>query len=122
MIYIKDWFLEKAITDGYVRDLFKVENEFGDVLVEKETEKAVFIKADIIDIGVVKFWCPKSCIYTEQEVQELRNEAEKRFCEGKKRYEKMLAFAKENGIAVRAKTRKETILNKIKQAGLVYEY
>lgn len=124
MIYIKDWFLREAIQDSYKRGFFEQANEFGEVEIVKETEKAIFVQAAINDcgIGTIKFWCPKSCIYTQEEVKVLIEKANERFLEGKKRYEKLLVFAKENGIAVRAKMKKETILNKIKQAGLVYEY
>lgn len=50
----------------------------SDFIFEKETEKAVLIKA-VSDYGTLKFWCPKSCIYEKQEIIEaaLRLAAEK---------------------------------------------
>ena len=89
--------------------------------VEKETEKAVLVKWNT-DYGFVTLWTPKSIMVTEEEA---KAEAEKKiqnFKAAEERYNKMINFAKENGLAVRNKMKKVTVMEMIKKAGLTYEY
>lgn len=97
-----------------------------------ETEKAwkmVFDTESLDGEHDVSFtsWVPKSVAETKKEYEkrvdkEIR-ESEKRYEKGKKRYAKMIEFAKSNGVkGVRIGLRKETILEKIKKAGLKYKY
>nr|DAI82544.1 MAG TPA: hypothetical protein [Caudoviricetes sp.] len=93
--------------------------------VERETEKAVLVKWNT-DYGFVTLWTPKSIIVTEEQARtEAKAEAEKRMQsikQGEERYNKMIAFAKENGLAVRNKMKKDTVMSMIKKAGLEYNY
>jgi hypothetical protein len=62
MLYIKDWFLQKNLTDSQ-RQLFAdgEKDQIG------ETEKAVKIKVKS-DNGEFTFWCPKSCLADKPEI------------------------------------------------------
>ena len=58
-----------------------------------------------------------------EEYEKNEQEKETRFEEGCKKYEQLIAFCKDNGVkGVRNGMRKETILNKISNVGLVYQY
>lgn len=121
MIYIKEWFFNKI--KGEYRNLHFFD---GAVRINKETEKAyqVFIEYTTIDgecDGEKLVWVPKSCTLTVEEYRKEAEAEEKRFEDGKAAYEKLVAWAKENGVkGVRVGMRKATILDKIKKAGLVY--
>ena len=74
------------------------------------------------DLKFIRY-VPKSATETEAERKKEEKRQEKRYEAGVKKYEKMLAFAKENGVkGVRSGMRKDTILEKIKKAGLKYKY
>ena len=105
-IVIKSWFLAKNFTEG---ERYAI--SVSDLAIEKETEKAVFIKA-VSDYGVIKFWCPKSCLTTlEKEAKVIENKINK--------YEALINWCKENNVkGVRNKMRVETIKKKIEAAGL----
>lgn len=62
MLYIKDWFLQKNLTDSQ-RQLFAD----GEKEQIGETEKAVKIKVKA-DNGEFTFWCPKSCLADKPEI------------------------------------------------------
>lgn len=115
-IEIKSWFVLKNFTseERYVESV-------SDKEVIKESEKAVLIKF-VSDFGSFTKWIPKSCLMTEEDYRierEKEIERAKRFEEGKKRYGQLIKFAKENKVkGIRIGLRKETIINKIKDAGL----
>ena len=74
-------------------------------------------------------WIPKKAVVRFSSMAEVdtyfrRKKAEEmaRFDAGVERYNKMISFAKENGLKVRKGMRKETILQKIAAAGLEYTY
>ena len=68
-------------------------------------------------------WVPKSCTMTKEEYEATLIEEKKRFEEGKVAYEKLVAWAKDQGVkGVRVGLRKETILKKINEAGLCYNF
>lgn len=121
MIYIKEWFFNKIQSEHRNLHFF-----YGAVRINKETEKAyqVFVEYTTIDgeyEGEKLVWIPKSCTLTEEEYRKEAEAEEKRFEDGKAAYEKMVTWAKENGVkGVRVGMRKATILDKIKKAGLVY--
>lgn len=123
-VYIKEWFLRKMNSENNGYYQFSK----GKCIVEKETEKAYLLDVEYYtldgeDDGVKQKWCPKSCTMTVEEKEAEEKAQEKRFFDGCNRYEKMISFAKDNGVkGVRERMKKETVLNKIKQAGLVYEY
>ena len=65
---IKGWFLDKNFTQNerYIINLAMNGDELETL---KETEKAVQFRADS-DFGTLTFWCPKSCILKDGEVDE----------------------------------------------------
>ena len=112
-IVIKSWFLAKNFTEG---ERYAI--SVSDLAIEKETEKAVFIRATS-DYGFIKFWCPKSCITTIEEKIALLEEENRKYEEKIHKYGKLIIWCKENNVkGVRNKMRVETIKAKIKKAGL----
>lgn len=113
---VKQWFIDKNFTpeERYAADV-------SDLTIIKETEKAVLIKF-VSDFGTFTKWIPKSCLMTEEDYRIEREKEEKRiarFEEGKRKYNELIKFAKNNGVKyVGVGLRKETIINKIKEAGL----
>lgn len=119
-IYIKEWFANK-IDLGYGKRLASTEGT-----IEKETEKAYLLvvewySADGEYEGYSKTWCPKSCTMTAEEYEAEQEAEAKRFNDGCDRYNKMIEFAKANGIkGIRVGLRRATIEKKIADAGLVF--
>lgn len=120
MIYIKKWFMANIKNENrnYFFNSRKAE-------IVRETEKAyqVFIECGSIDgewDGDKLIWVPKSCTMTEAEYQAERDSEEKRFEDGCAAYEKLIAFAKANGLNVRKGMRKATIEQKLREAGIAY--
>lgn len=113
---VKQWFIDKNFTqdERYVASV-------SDLSIIRETEKAVLIQF-YSDFGKFNKWVPKSCLMTEEDFREEKARFDKwvdAFDEGKRRYEELVKFAKENKIkGVRIGLRKQTIINKIKDAGL----
>lgn len=113
---VKQWFIDKNFTpeERYAESV-------SDKEIVRETEKAVLIKF-VSDFGTFTKWIPKSCLMTEEDYRIEREKEEKRiarFEEGKIKYEKLVEFAKENKVkGIRIGLRKQTIINKIKDAGL----
>lgn len=99
-------------------------NYFDDAAIEKETEKALYIVASS-DFGKKKFWIAKSVLdpnseYSKREAEEVQQKIEYfKTCANK--YEQLVSWAKEKGIAVRIKMKKATIIEKIAEAGLYKE-
>lgn len=86
--------------------------------VEIETET----KDGERDLFYTKF-IPKAAVKTESQVKAEIKKEKQRFESGAKRYNAMIEFAKKNGVkGVRVGLKKETILEKIKKAGLKYTY
>lgn len=123
MIYIKEWFFDKIQSEHRSIHFF-----YDAVQIVKETEKAymVCIAYTTRDGEYESFrnvWVPKSCTLTKYEYEKELAEEKKRFEDGKAAYEKMIAWAKGNGVkGVRVGLRKETILKKINEAGLCYNF
>lgn len=110
-VIVKDWFIRKNFT----QDERYVISVADSVTVAKETEKAVYICYDS-KFGKLFKWVPKSCLMTAEDIAA----EQARFENGCKAYDKMIAFAKENGVKVRSGMKKATILQKIREAGLEY--
>lgn len=113
MMQIKNWFLNKNFNQNerYYIEMAMYGNE---LLVIGETEKAYRFAART-DYGTFKFWCPKSCIMTAEEIEAEREKAaaeakaqEEKF--GK--YEQLKQFAKSKGIKLSGRMRKSTLLSK----------
>lgn len=114
---VKQWFIDKNFTpdERYIASV-------SDLLIVKETEKAVLIQF-YSDFGKFNKWVPKSCLMSKEDFQKEKERFEKMvtaFDEGKRKYDELVKFAKENNVkGVRAGLRKQTIINKIENAGLV---
>lgn len=120
-VYPADWF--KFELPNYVMQPYSVK-----IIEESTSGKAykVGIDTETIDgerdLHYTKY-IPKSAVMTKVQREEQLQKEKARFEQGKQRYSEMLKFAKEHNIkGVREGLRKETILNKIKQAGLEYNY
>lgn len=115
---VKDWFINKVeVPVGYAIWDSEIKR------IMKETEKASLCILDVTSKNgkyeeSIQVWIPKSCIENAQDYEEKK---EKAFEEGKARYEKLIAFCKENGIKkARVGLRTTTIMRMIEEAGLVY--
>lgn len=129
---VKDWFLDKVDLPPYAMAAYTSELAHGGFTVMKTTEKAVRVNFNIESssgehtLNLTR-WIPKSAMesktaYKKAEKAKLQK-ANKSFNDGKKKYEKMLSYAKQNNVkGVRSGMRKETILKKLKDAGHNYEY
>lgn len=106
---IKDWFLRKNFSQNE-RYAIQCADEMK---IERETEKAILVKWNT-EWGFIKRWVPKSCFYT---VAEIEAEAEK-INQGLEKYEKLVEWAKSQGLKVRSRMKKSTILAIISEAGL----
>lgn len=114
---IKGWFLDKNFSQNerYIINLAMMGDELETL---KETEKAVQLRADS-DFGTLTFWCPKSCILKDGEVDEQMVKKYQRMEAGLNYNEKLVAFAKENGIkGIRRGMKTQTLMRKITEAGL----
>ena len=115
---VKDWFTRKIeIPTGFSLWDYDIE------AILKETEKASLCVLSVISRDgeyetTIERWIPKTCIENSEEYEAKMDKA---FEEGKARYEKLIAFCKENGIKkVRVGLRTATIMRMIEEAGLVY--
>ena len=113
MTRIKDWFLYKNFNNN---EIYLIQLAMsGDELLEiRETEKAIRFAA-VTDYGTFKFWCPKSCIMTTEEIEEERKKkeaAEKAREERFAKYEQLKQFAKSQGIKLTGRMKKSTLLSK----------
>lgn len=122
MSNLKAWFEEKFYTGLTEQERYCLQiadNPDGEVV--KETEKAVCLQF-VCDFGKKSFWFPKSVFMSDEEKAEADAKAQTERNARYERYENLVKFAKENGLTVRNKMKASTILAKIKEAGLVYEY
>lgn len=109
-IRVKDWFIDKNFNS---QESYAI--SVSDLFIEKETEKAVFIGA-YSDYGKISFWCPKSCLMSEEEIKE----EEAKLYNGFRYNELLNDYCRHNtklkGIRKHMKT--ATMLKKIEEAGL----
>lgn len=110
---IKKWFLERK---------FSTEDQLiinqSDIIKLSETERAVKVKVEV-EVGKIEFWCPKSCLMSDQEAKALEIEAEKKKKRGLAYNSFLLQYAKENGVKhVRKGLKTTTLIKKIEEVGL----
>ena len=117
-IYVKEWIVRKNLNEQEAYAISEIGFEADTI---RETEKAYYLLFDT-NYGYIRMWAPKSQCYDEEAKREMEKEEERRFEEGCKRYEKLLSFCKENGLRVRKGMRKATLLKKVEEAGLKFEY
>lgn len=114
-IAVKEWKLRQIKEDNQGKEFFTNLAE-----IERETEKAYLVNIEACWLDgedtTIKCWVPKSATMSPEEAQaETETKAS--------RYETLVAFCKANGIkGARKGMRAATMLDKIKAAGLVYEY
>ena len=119
---LKPWFEEKFFTGLTEQERYCLQvadNPDGELV--RETGKAVCLQF-VCDFGKRSFWFPKSAFMTDEEKAEAVAKAEEERNARYERYENLVKFAKEHGLAVRNKMKTSTILAKVKEAGLAYEY
>ena len=120
-VYVQKWFMSKIKSENRCFNFFF---RTGDIM--RETEKAYQISFEVSSIdgewdGVKFVWVPKKCTMTEEEYQAELAAAEKRFKDGCKAYDELLAFAKAHGVkGVRSGMRKATIEQKMREAGVAF--
>ena len=120
-VYIKKWFMANIKRDhrNFIFSTREAE-------VVRETEKAyqVFLACASIDgewDGDKLIWVPKSCTMTVEEYRAEQDAEQKRFEDGCKAYDQLIAFAKDNGVkGVRSGMRRSTIEQKMREAGIAY--
>lgn len=122
---VKDWFLRKINTPDYAMDASLSELRYGGIRVLENRPKA--IKAGFTvetldgehDIHLSR-WIPKSALESRRKYEV---EAEARYRNYQNKYSAAIEFAKKNNIkGVRRGLKKATILRKIKENGLDYEW
>lgn len=115
---IKEWFLRKNFNqnEAYIINLAMISGEIG---VVAETDKAYKLKAHS-DFGTISFWVPKSCTISDEEAKKEMELQMDKFNKGMEYNEKLVEFAKQNGIkGIRKGMKTSTLLSKINQAGLI---
>lgn len=117
-VAIKKWFANKMDL-GYGKKLGSRK-----ATVVRETEKAYLLNVEWYSVdgeydGVQNEWCPKSCTMSVEEAEVEEQKEIDRMAAGADRYQKLIAFAKANGVkGVRVGLRAKTIEKKIADAGL----
>lgn len=107
---IQSWFLYKNF-DQNERYIIQ-RAEFSDELnVAAITEKAVKFIAHS-DFGTFRFWVPKKCLITEEEIIRKEQALEK----GLEYNRTLLQIAKNNGLRVRKGMKTQTLVAKLRQA------
>lgn len=120
MLHIKDWKMneiKRNFNGGYLEEINGI---------VRETEKAVCMS---IVWGYTSnltrtenVWVPKSALMTDEEYAAENAAAQKRYDDGCDRYQKIVDFCKANGVkGARTGLKTATLMQKIKEAGLVYE-
>lgn len=131
-IFVKKWFQSKMTNNLSFPNRMATDKK---LTVVRETEKAYLVDVYTYGLGVdwdgyVSVWVPKSCVQSDEEraaedAKEAQRETEQeaRYNNGCEKYAKLIEWCKANNVkGVRSGLRKETIMNKIAAAGLVYEY
>lgn len=118
---IKDWFFRKMDAIGN----FTPTKYFMDSQIIRVTEKAMLVMLEYDCHGIAEkhfeIWIPKSVVLTEDEYKAETEVEKDKYLSGSESYAELVAWAKANGVkGVRNKMRRETIMAKIKEAGLTY--
>lgn len=126
-IKVKDWFQCDVSYPFSAYDDWRT--NFG---IVRETEKAVLINIGIYLTsgewdGTRNVWVPKSCFESAKEYEKAQEQLEEKrqqnYEDGCKKYEKLIAFCKENNVkGARNGMRKDTLLKKVQEAGLSYAW
>ena len=119
-----------VIKDGFFRSMkakgnFKPTKYFTDSQIIRVTEKAMLVMLEYDCHGIAEkhfeTWIPKSCVLTEDEYKAEAATEKDKYQAGCQSYDELVAWAKANDVkGVRNKMRRETIMTKIKEAGLTY--
>lgn len=115
---IKAWFLNKNFTSNE-RIIIENADLGGELIVVRETEKAVNFKA-VSDYGTLFFWCPKSCLTVNEteEERKINEEKSEKISSGLAYNELLVSYAKSKGIkGIRKGMKTITLIQKIKTGG-----
>jgi hypothetical protein len=120
-LVIKDWYSSKMEAMGN----FTPTKYFTDSQIIRVTEKAMLVMLEYDCHGIAEkhfeTWIPKACVLTEDEYKAEVATEKDRYAAGYLPYAELVEWAKANGVkGVRNKMRRETIMAKIKEAGLTY--
>lgn len=120
-LVIKYWFFREMEAKGNFSPL----QYFEETQIIRVTEKAMLVMLEYDCHGIAEkhfeTWIPKSCVLTEEEYKAEGVAEKDRYIAGCQSYGELVAWAKANGVkGVRNKMRRETIMAKIKEAGLTY--
>ncbi len=113
---LKPWKQRDFLTGqgSWKRDYLK-----GDYTIERETEKAFLVSVEGPKRSKIAEWIPKSALKTDADNEAGRQRRRSR----KERYDNLVKFAKDNKVpGVRNRMKAQTILDKIRKAGLDYKY
>ncbi len=120
MLQVKNWILEKNLTN----EEYSAVSMGAEFTIERETEKAYYLCAHT-DFGHIYFWAPKSQCYEVEEMDpfdqaSLDNEFNRRWEAGLAYNQLLKDFANAHGIKGigKRRLRTETLIEKIKNAGL----
>lgn len=118
---INDWFFRQMDAIGN----FTPTKYFSDSQIIRVTEKAMLVMLEYDCHGIAEkhfeTWIPKACVLTEDEYKAEVATEKDRYTAGYLPYAELVEWAKANGVkGVRNKMRRETIMTKIKEAGLIY--
>lgn len=120
-IVTADWF-------NFELPSYAIQTNRAQIIGESASGKAwkVQIETETLDgerdLNLVRYM-PKSAALSPSQQAKAAEERGKRFEQGQKKYNKMIDFAKKHGVkGVRAGMRKETVLERIKKAGLTYKW
>lgn len=126
---IKDWFMDKEfeICTGegdYKRSIIRFAFLTGSVYIERETDKALLLKADGADSAgddrTIKFWVPKSCTLTSEKATAESEKREAVKDDRLSKYESLISWAKEQKVkGIRRRMKKFKVLALIENAGLI---
>lgn len=108
---VKSWFISKNFSSDEAFIIGCADTSVVDI-----TEKAMKLRFES-DYGTITRWIPKSCLVSGlDELEEfIRDERQEN---GLKKYEKLLDWARENGLKVGNHPKKVNLIAKIKKAGL----
>ena len=113
---IKSWFLTKNFNQQEIYQINLAEAG-GELDVINETEKAYRFAATT-DFGTFRFWCPKSCVISDEELAAQEKKLDEAFKRGLDYNQKLLQLAKDAGLKVRRGMRTVTIIAALTAAGI----
>ena len=113
-VFVKSWFINNNMSDS---ERYCINECNASFTIERETEKAYRGFFDT-NYGKIYAWVPKSVCMTEEEAIEEGNKINAWLQEKEDRYNRIVAWCKEQGLRVRNMMKLDTIKRIVKEAGL----